>query len=1547
MKNSMCLTVSKIFFTIFLFFVLPNILSAQESNFVSTPATVSVVPNTTFPVVINVEIIAGNVDGAEIHLNFDPAVLQVNSVDFLGIGQLGVPLLPTPYFDNTNGTIDFAAGNLFGIDPTVSFDFVQINFEAIAEGNTTIAYGYTFPRETKISSGGANILGTASDIPVEVALPNEDPVASFLASPTTGTAELLVSVDASASIDNDGNIVTYDWNFGDGNTATGIMASNNYLNMGTYTITLTVTDDDGAMNSTTQNIVVDEVVITTYTIDATAGTNGTIDPLTATINAGANQTFTITADPGYEIEDVLVDGSSVGAVATYDFIDVQANATISASFSEIPPFQLCIASGSEALTALGRNFEEDNANTGPTAHPTRTNGKKFGGYNGPIAGTTPGSPEELLFQKEIYGGAGGNNPSFTHDIPVTNGFYQVDLYFAEVFHSTTGKRIFDVSLEGNLILDEYEIVDPVKDGIPTFQTAITRTYYVNVQDGSLQVGIGPASVDNGKLSGLCVTAVSSANVHPITNIGPLNFDVLATVAAPLNIVDANNDQLTVVFNGMPASLSYNPSNNQLEGTPTIAEAGTYTINAIISDGTSSPVTEEFELVINPPVGNSAPEITLDATAIVAEGGTLNVPLLIEDVDGDALTVTVTSISTEPNELQNNNGQGTGVEPYPFDANLFLNETSVVNTPGSYASNLTFTPTFGDGGSDGDGSGIYTITVQVDDGSGNSITQELALTVNDTDQIIAEAGTTQVEAESYDDQGNSNGGDGIGVEADGTGFIIGYTTNNDFAEYEINVETAGSYQIDFLMGVPGAAGSATGKLTSISSNGNAVGSFEPLGTGGFGMFNTQSVTVSLPAGQQTLRFDFSGGGFHYNLDYFNFTYQGAPDLPPTIAALSDVEIAEGTTLNLNIQVDDDITADPTASIIIYDKSVPGGTNNPFTPAAAITGYTFTDNGGGSFTLNWPTTNADGRSYEARLTANDGVNSPVEAQFTIDIAQNIADIIPARTFSAPLPWYTSQPQLPFTVNIENNGAQNLGWVDPGDFVEYLIEVPVAGAYDLEFFTGKGNPGPLTITVSEENGVGFSVLSTVDANQTGWQTYVSGTTQVTFTNSGIQTLRLDFSGAGGVNIRDFNFTPASDFAPVIDAIADIEVDEGDTVTVPITVTDDTVPAVVVTIEIFDKSEPGGTNNPFTPALAISGYTFTDNGGGNYVLEWNTASTDGRSYEARVTANDGVNTPVIETFTIDVAQDILDVILARTFANPLPWYGNSPASPFTVSIENAGNIGWVDPGEFVEYLIDVPAAGTYNLRVDASKGSNAGGNPSTLTISEDIGGFSSIGTLDIPNTGWNPFVTYNTTVTFSNPGVQKLRFDFGGSTNITEFEFTEISNAIPLVTIVAPIDNTNVTRGADVTLTATAADDEDGDISESLAWTSNDIQFSSTPVNGIGASITAQFVTPGVQTVRAEVTDSDGKTAFDEITINVTGPQVDITSPTDDDVVSSTDVTLEWTGTDVLFGLTEHYHIFVNPPDVNNIDTDTRISTASQIGQEFWESRGRGHSNLYSMFN
>ena len=70
------------------------------------------------------------------------------------------------------------------------------------------------------------------------------------------------------------------------------------------------------------------------TIVSSAGPHGTISPNGwVSVPAGYSPRFTITPERGYHVADVRVDGRSVGAVTSYDFVNVTRDHTISAGFA--------------------------------------------------------------------------------------------------------------------------------------------------------------------------------------------------------------------------------------------------------------------------------------------------------------------------------------------------------------------------------------------------------------------------------------------------------------------------------------------------------------------------------------------------------------------------------------------------------------------------------------------------------------------------------------------------------------------------------------------------------------------------------------------------------------------------------------------------------------------------------------------------------------------------------------------------------------------------------------------------------------------------------------------------------------------------------------------------------------------------------------------------------------------------------------------------------------------------------------------------------------
>ncbi len=134
---------------------------------------------------------------------------------------------------------------------TITLFFTDGTWEAIGDADlATDPNGFEFvgfSSKKLISSVLVDTSGGASQnegIDSIFLLEAQPPVAD-VGAPYLGAANVPMVFDGSGSFDADGTIVTYDWNFGDGITATGETATHAFGVEGTYTVTLTVTDNHG------------------------------------------------------------------------------------------------------------------------------------------------------------------------------------------------------------------------------------------------------------------------------------------------------------------------------------------------------------------------------------------------------------------------------------------------------------------------------------------------------------------------------------------------------------------------------------------------------------------------------------------------------------------------------------------------------------------------------------------------------------------------------------------------------------------------------------------------------------------------------------------------------------------------------------------------------------------------------------------------------------------------------------------------------------------------------------------------------------------------------------------------------------------------------------------------------------------------------------------------------------------------------------------------------------------------------------------------------
>jgi len=90
----------------------------------------------------------------------------------------------------------------------------------------------------------------------QITVVNLHPEATFSFTPNQPYLQQPIAFDASSSTDKDGTITKYAWDFGDESVATGEMTSHTFAEEGTFTVVLTITDDDGATASHQEQITV-------------------------------------------------------------------------------------------------------------------------------------------------------------------------------------------------------------------------------------------------------------------------------------------------------------------------------------------------------------------------------------------------------------------------------------------------------------------------------------------------------------------------------------------------------------------------------------------------------------------------------------------------------------------------------------------------------------------------------------------------------------------------------------------------------------------------------------------------------------------------------------------------------------------------------------------------------------------------------------------------------------------------------------------------------------------------------------------------------------------------------------------------------------------------------------------------------------------------------------------------------------------------------------------------------------------------------------------
>ncbi len=511
------------------------------------------------------------------------------------------------------------------------------------DGNT---YYYRIVLKVTDAAG----LSAQSEVDLYPDCPNQPPVASFSASPSTGNPPLLVSFDARSSNDPDNDPLTFSWDFGDGVTDSGQTPSHTYTSAGPYTATLTVTDTGSLTDTASSTISVvslpppglegtyfDNIDLTNPTLTrndttinfdwGTGSPDPSVGPDTFSVRwigqvqpaYSETYTFYTTSDDGIRlwvnnqlVIDSWIDQSptehsgaiALSAGAKYDMkIEYYENgggavAKLSWSSSSQP----------KQIIPAGRLFPPPPPNTPPTISDIANQTINEDGATGALS-VTVGDSETPVGTLTLDKGT-----SNTALVPLAN----------IVFGGSGASRTVTVTPASN-----------------QFGTA---TITITVSDGSLTASDSFVLTVNSVNDPPTISDIPNQVINENTSTGPLGFAVgdVETAAGSLTLAKGSSNPSLVpagniVFGGSGAArtVTVTPAPNQF---------GVATITVTVSDG-SMTTNDTFLLTVNQV--NAPPVAGPDSIARYADQGVkvLRSVLLGNDSDPDGDTVTFASVNS--------------------------------------------------------------------------------------------------------------------------------------------------------------------------------------------------------------------------------------------------------------------------------------------------------------------------------------------------------------------------------------------------------------------------------------------------------------------------------------------------------------------------------------------------------------------------------------------------------------------------------------------------------------------------------------------------------------------------------------------------------------------------------------------------------------------------------------------------------------------------------------------------------------------------------------
>jgi len=592
-----------------------------------------------------------DLNGVQFNLNYDTdQFTALNSSVLPGAAGSGLNFTFANSYQENNGqgTFNFAIGNFPQAGAPANtqngtFEIAELELKGVAANNTPdleFAQSSTFVLEP----GAVNVPTTFNETSVEVteASTNQDPNASFTATPMGGTAPVEVDFNASASSDSDGSISNYAWDFGDGNNGSGVSPSHTYQSAGNFTVTLTVTDNDGATDTETKVIVVSnasaKAAVLSMESDKSTIEVGETATITISINLSGDPNLNgIQFDLGFNADQFTASGNSILSGA--------GNAGLTFALADqiiIDPDNNNPSLGIYQLALANLDFQNINTQNGEFAiAELQLTGKAPNGtpnltFIDPLV-LEPGAAEVSTTlnetQVEVTAQSINQNPTASFTSTPMGGIAPVVVMF-DASASTDS--------DGNIVSYAWDFGDGNSgNGISpdhTYQSAGSFTVVLTVTDNE-----GAQDTENKVIN---VTAQQVNTPPAIDNINKQSVTEGQTVSVTITADDDDDDDITLGLSleteggqaVSPSEYSFVDNGNGTAAFTWITEtgdAGNYTATVTAEDDETES-TAFFDIMVMEPIVEPDPEIM-----IVFE------PNELEVSEGETFTVTAVLKPNQP------------------------------------------------------------------------------------------------------------------------------------------------------------------------------------------------------------------------------------------------------------------------------------------------------------------------------------------------------------------------------------------------------------------------------------------------------------------------------------------------------------------------------------------------------------------------------------------------------------------------------------------------------------------------------------------------------------------------------------------------------------------------------------------------------------------------------------------------------------------------------------------------------------------------------------